>query len=307
MTTPRIERPLQPDPGAERAPATEQQPGDGNGRGAPGDDQVTATTAAVAAERRVPTTEPSTRAAVEPRATRRRRRLLWLVPILLIVAGISLTVGYRYWYESTYFVITDNAQVNGDLVQVGSLNAGRIVATHVEVGTQVRKDQELAVVAMPQQVTTPLGAQPRIDVTGSSDTLVSVRSPLSGVVAARMGYIGGTVAAGQAMYMLVDPRQVWIKANIDETKIARVHPGQSVEVHVDALDRTFAGRVEAVTPASAATFSLLPAQNASGNFIKVTQYVPVKIVVDTEGAVLPLGTSVEVRIQVQQPTGPLPW
>jgi membrane fusion protein, multidrug efflux system len=69
------------------------------------------------------------------------------------------------------------------------------------------------------------------------------------------------------------------------------------------------GQVDAITPASAATFSLLPSNNASGNFTKVTQYVPVKIVADTGGAVLPLGTSVVVRINVRRPSEayPMPW
>ena len=86
-----------------------------------------------------------------------------------------------------------------------------------------------------------------------------------------------------------------------------VQPGQSVEVHVDALDRSFEGRVEAITPASAATFSLLPQQNVAGNFTKVTQLVPVKISVDTGGVLLPVGTSVEVRIRVLADGGGLPW
>ena len=78
---------------------------------------------------------------------------------------------------------------------------------------------------------------------------------------------------------------------------------------VDALNRDFVGRVDAITPASAATFSLLPSSNASGNFTKVTQYVPIKVAVDAAGVVLPLGTSVEVRIHVREPRSafPLPW
>src|SRR5215207_11544462 len=163
---------------------------------------------------------------------------------------------------------------------------------------------------MPQEIgSTGQGAGPKIGVTGTTDTLVSVYAPLTGVVATRMGYVGGTVASGQPIYSLIDPSQVWVRANIEESSAWRVELGQSVEVHVDALNRDFVGRVDAITPASAATFSLLPANNASGNFTKVTQYVPVKIMVDTRGAVLPLGTSVEVRIQVREPTSelPLPW
>lgn len=278
-----------PTPTAPEAPRPTQQP-NGHVRGA----------AAVE-------TETGSAPAAGTRARRRRRRLLLLVPILLIVGAIGATVGYRYWYESTYFVMTDNAQVAGDMVQVGSLNAGRIVATRVDVGDQVQKDQEIAVVAVPQQVgTIPNSGAPRLQENDTADARVPVLAPISGVVVARFGYVGGTVAAGQAIYAIVDPSQVWIRANVDESKIARVRPGQTVDVHVDALDRDFVGRVEAVTPASAATFSLLPTQNVSGNFTKVTQYVPVKISVASGGVLLPLGTSVEVRIHVE-PKGWLPW
>jgi multidrug resistance efflux pump len=236
------------------------------------------------------------------------RRLLLLIPILLVVGGVVAIFGYRYWYATTYFVSTDNAQVTGDLVQVSSLNAGKIVAAEVEVGDRVRRGQELAVIAVPQQVgSAPLGGAPIYGPSGTSDARVPVESPLDGIVAARMAYVGATTAAGQPLYAVVDPEQTSIRANIEEDRIWRVQVGQPVEVHVDALGRTFNARVEAISPASAATFSLLPAQNTSGNYTRVTQLVPVKIVVDSQGAVLPLGTSVEVQIQVREPVGGVPW
>jgi multidrug resistance efflux pump len=242
---------------------------------------------------------------------KKRRRLLLLIPILLIILAVATVLGYRYWFESTYFIATDNASITGDLVQVGSLNAGRIVATRVDIGQSVRQGQEIAVVAMPQEISSNsvTGGGPKMGVTGNTDTLVSVYAPLTGVVASRMGYVGGTVAAGQPIYALIDPAQVWVRANIEESSAWRLQVGQPVEVHVDALNRNFAGRVDAITPASAATFSLLPSSNASGNFTKVTQYVPVKIAVDAAGVVLPLGTSAEVRIHVREPGSefPLPW
>src|SRR5204863_1179086 len=106
--------------------------------------------------------------------------------------------------------------------------------------------------------------------------------------------------AGQPIYALIDPGQISVRANVEETKVARVQPGQWVEVHIDALDRSFDGRVEAITPASAATFSLLPAQNVAGNFTKVTQLVPVKIELERPDPRLMIGTSVEVKIRVQE-------
>jgi multidrug efflux pump subunit AcrA (membrane-fusion protein) len=261
------------------------------------------------ASRAVPNLESAE--AYRAKTRSRRKRFLLLIPILLIAACATALFGYRYWYQSTYFVITENASVTGDLVQVGSLNAGRIVATRVDVGRMVQAGQEIAVVAMPQEVggSGANGSAPRMGITGTSDALVPVFAPLTGIVAARMGHVGGTVTAGQPIYSLVDPRQVWIRANIEEAMAWRVEVGQLAEIHVDALNRDFSGQVDAVTPASAATFSLLPANNASGNFTKVTQYVPVKIVVDTRGVVLPLGTSVEVRIKIREPGSeyPLPW
>src|SRR5579884_713466 len=97
-----------------------------------------------------PQAPPPPPQAAPPRS--KRRRLLLLVPILFIVGAIGGTIGYRYWYDSAYFVSTDNASVTGDLIQIGSLNAGRLVSAPLEVGQQVARDQVIAEVAVPQQV-----------------------------------------------------------------------------------------------------------------------------------------------------------
>jgi membrane fusion protein, multidrug efflux system len=86
---------------------------------------------------------------------------------------------------------------------------------------------------------------------------------------------------------------------VDEAQINRISIGQPADVHVDTLGKTLRGTVVAITPASAATFSLLPQNNASGNYTKVTQRVPVKITVDYAGDLLFPGTSAEVTIKVR--------
>lgn len=303
MATPTVESPLPPD----RESQTGQRVGPSPRRDRGNGDQ-----AAVSVPRDAGAASPADEVVLRAAAPRSRRkiwRLLLLVPILLLVSAVGTTLAYRYWYESTYFVITENAQVTGDLVQVGSLNPGRVIATRVDVGDQVYQGQEIATVAIPQQVALSFSAAPRLDVTGTTDTLAPVRAPLTGVVAARFGHAGGTVASGQPLFALIDPQRVWVKANIEESRVARVQPGQVVEVYSEALAHTFSGRVEAITPASAATFSLLPSSNVSGSYIRVIQYVPVRIAVDSGDTVLPLGTSAHVRIQVRQPnsTLPLPW
>ena len=112
------------------------------------------------------------------------------------------------------------------------------------------------------------------------------------------GFCGASVAAGQAIVSLVDPTQLWVNANIEETNVARLKPGQTVTVHVDALNADIPGKVEAVTPATANTFSLLPTSNTSGNFTKVIQLVPVRIAVNLGNQPLLLGANVEVKIRV---------
>jgi multidrug resistance efflux pump len=227
--------------------------------------------------------------------------ILAILLILLVGAGI----GYRYWYFETHYVTTDNARVTGELIQVGALNAGRVENILVDVGSKVSKEELLAIINIPSVASVAQGTA-KMGYANTDDLRVEVRAPISGEIIARQASIGDTIAAGQAMLVVVNPAELWISANIEETKISRVRKGQAVEVRVDALDRTFKGVVDTITPATTATFSLLPQQNGSGNFTKITQLLPVKIRVNTEGEILPLGGSVNVRIEVRPPQRRLP-
>lgn len=107
------------------------------------------------------------------------------------------------------------------------------------------------------------------------------------VVAAQPGRVvrisgakGQFIEAGQAIAMFV-PDEVWVTANFKETQLADMRPGQAVDLTIDAYpDHALHGKVDSVQPGSGTAFSLLPAENATGNYVKVTQRVPVKIVVD---------------------------
>jgi membrane fusion protein (multidrug efflux system) len=127
---------------------------------------------------------------------------------------------------------------------------------------------------------------------------VTVQSPLDGVVLSVPSTPGATVQAGQPLVMIVDPSQLWVNANIEETNVSRLKVGDPVSVHVDALGTDVAGRVESITPATAGTFSILPTSNTSGNFTKITQLVPVRIALNLGNQPALLGSSVEVRIKV---------
>ena len=123
----------------------------------------------------------------------------------------------------------------------------------------------------------------------------------TGVVAAQSGRVvklsgakGTFVNAGQSLMMFV-PDEVWIVANYKETQLNDMRPGQPVEIRIDAYPgRKLTGHVESVQPGSGTAFSLLPAENATGNYVKVVQRVPVKIVVDSWPADLPVGPGMSV-------------
>jgi multidrug resistance efflux pump len=235
-----------------------------------------------------------------PEGTRRGGRGVYVVlPLLLLALLAGAYYGYGYLQDRARHVSTDNALVTGALLQVGGLNAGQVTGVAVDIGDKVSKGQVLATVMLPASLGSTSGGTPKMGFLGTGDQQVSVASPIDGVVVARSANPGDTVAAGQSLLTLIDPTRLWVQAQIEETKVGRVVPGQPVEVTVDALQRRLPGRVVAVNRATAGTFSLMPQGNTSGNFTKVTQLVPVKIAVDYGQLPLVLGSSVEVKIRVQ--------
>lgn len=224
-----------------------------------------------------------------------RRVLLPVLIVVLVVVGVFVFNGYR---EGQLYVSTENAQLTGQPVQVGAMNAGRVESITPTIGAAVHKGDVIAQVALPSQMGMGQNGQPKMGFLGAGDTRVDVQAPFDGIIIAEPVAIGATVAAGQPIVSIVDPTQLWVVANIEETNIGRVKIGQQVMVHVDALGVDIPGKVDAVTPATANTFSMLPSSNASGNFTKVTQLVPVRISVNLGNQPLLLGANVEVKIRV---------
>jgi membrane fusion protein, multidrug efflux system len=127
-----------------------------------------------------------------------------------------------------------------------------------------------------------------------------LRAPTDGRIARLTGAVGALAAPGQALMVLV-PLDVWVTANFKETQLERMRAGQPVDVRVDAYGRSFAGRVDSIQAGSGTAFSLLPAQNATGNYVKVVQRVPVKITFEQRPEVqLGPGMSVVPTVTVRQ-------
>jgi membrane fusion protein (multidrug efflux system) len=123
-----------------------------------------------------------------------------------------------------------------------------------------------------------------------------VRSPADGFITMRSAQLGGYLTSSQTMFLIVTP-QVWITANFKESQIGRMRPGDPVDITVDAYSALkLKGHVQSIQYGSGARFSAFPAENATGNYVKIVQRVPVKVVIDSgldPHRPLPLGLSVD--------------
>lgn len=121
-------------------------------------------------------------------------------------------------------------------------------------------------------------ARASLDAAGVDLDSTVVRSPVDGVVGSRNVQAGRFVSAGTRMLDMVPVHRLWVEANLRETSLGRVAPGQRVRIFVDGFpDEQLGGVVESIAPGSGAAFSLLPPDNATGNFVRIVQRVPVKI------------------------------
>ncbi|SRR5579883_238141 len=130
----------------------------------------------------------------------------------------------------------------------------------------------------------------------------TITAPVTGIVAKKSVEAGNNVSAGQQLMALVPLDDIWITANFKETQLRDMRAGQPVKIKVDAYDREYQGKVLRIAGASGAKLSLLPPENATGNFVKVVQRIPVRIVLDpgqNEDHLLRPGMSVVATVRVK--------
>jgi membrane fusion protein, multidrug efflux system len=131
-----------------------------------------------------------------------------------------------------------------------------------------------------------------------------VKAPNSGIVANLTLQPGNTVQPRVPLFALISDREFWVDANFKETQLQRISPGRQATVQLDMYpDRKFHGEVESLSPGAGTAFSLLPPQNATGNWVKVTQRVPVRIRITDPDPAHPLrvGTTAKVEVRVVDP------
>jgi membrane fusion protein (multidrug efflux system) len=126
-----------------------------------------------------------------------------------------------------------------------------------------------------------------------------ITAPVDGVATHKQVEPGQIVQAGQGLLVVVPLQNVWVTANFKETQLKNMRAGQSVEVRVDTYGKTFSGHVDSIAGATGSVLSLLPPENATGNYVKVVQRIPVKIVLDpipAEKAILRPGMNVDATV-----------
>ena len=129
----------------------------------------------------------------------------------------------------------------------------------------------------------------------------TITAATSGYISKKNVQLGQLVNAGQSLFSIVDENEMWVMANFKETQIENMKVGQKVKIEVDAYpDKEFEGQIESIAAATGSKFALLPPDNATGNFVKVVQRIPVKIILDkNQDKVHPLRAGFNVKVIVK--------
>ena len=217
------------------------------------------------------------------------RRMI-LVPVLIVLAALAIIGGIGYYiYNGYMYYSTDDAQVNGQIVNVSAPGSGQLTTLSVKQGDRVTAGQTIGTVSV---AGTGASAQ------GSA---VNITSPINGTIVQVPAVQGQNVAPGLTVVQVADLGNLNVIAYVDENTINNVSNGQQVDVKVDAFNgTTYTGHVQQIVQATAGSFSLLPTQdNASGNFTKVGQRIPVIVTLNGNGGndLVP-GMSAEVTIHL---------
>jgi membrane fusion protein, multidrug efflux system len=185
------------------------------------------------------------------------------------------------------------AQRNAAKARVDQAQAG-VASAHADVmQVKMRSADAQAKLAKVQQ------ARAALDAAQLNLSYTEVVAPVAGVATHKQVEVGQIVQAGQGLLVVVPLQDVWVTANFKETQLKNMKPGQRAEVTVDTYGKMFPGHVDSIAGATGAVLSLLPPENATGNYVKVVQRIPVKIMLDPisqEKAILRPGMNVDATV-----------
>lgn len=210
---------------------------------------------------------------------------------VIIIAAVVLIGGlvYYYWHQGYQYVSTQDAAISAPSINAVSPSSGTISHVGITTGQRVTKGQTIMTESTP--TTSAKGV--------TTTKTVNITAPITGVVANVTAHSGQSVGAGTPLYTLVRMNKIDVVANVPETRIRHVSPGQTVNIYVAAHPGvTFSGTVRAIQPTTQSFFSLIPTSATAGTFTKVIQRVPVTISIQSAGYSLLPGESASVRITV---------
>jgi membrane fusion protein (multidrug efflux system) len=185
------------------------------------------------------------------------------------------------------------AQLAAAEAKVAQAKAGVAAAHADERQIFMRTADAQAKIAKVQQ------QQAKVEAAKLNLSYTEIIAPVDGVATHKQVEVGQIVQQGQGLLVVVPLQNVWVTANFKETQLRKMKPGQKVDVHVDTYGKTFPGHVDSIAGATGAVLSLLPPENATGNYVKVVQRIPVKIVLDPippDKAILRPGMNVDATV-----------
>lgn len=185
------------------------------------------------------------------------------------------------------------AQVEAAKARVAQAQAGVASAKADTKQVAMRRADAQGKIAKVQQ------ARAAVDAAQLNLEYTTIVAPVDGVATHKEVEVGQVVQQGQGLMVVVPLHDVWVTANFKETQLKKLKPGQKAEVEVDTYGKTFSGHVDSIAGATGAVLSLLPPENATGNYVKVVQRIPVKIVLDPispDKAILRPGMNVDATV-----------
>ncbi len=264
------------------------------------------------------------------------KKYLKLIPIIVLFV-IILGLAYWYIQNRKFYPSTDDAYVQANLVNIAAQVTGpidqiqvqdhqfvkqgqllfTILPTNYQAALEQATAQEIQAVNNAKRIMSLVknghvsksdadAAQEQLEVAEAALTEAKLNLGFTNVTAPADGYVtnftlrvGSTVTPGIALFSIIENNQWWVDANYKETQLERIQPGQAATIYLDMYsNHKFIGHVDQISAGSGAVFSLLPPENATGNWVKVTQRFPVKVLIDNPDINFPLrmGASATVTI-----------
>lgn len=208
------------------------------------------------------------------------KKKLAAVLIVIILGAIAIIAYFKY--QDSHFVSTIDARIDCKKVSILPMQSGRLISWSGNEGQDVLQNQKLGTIE-------------------AGNAVSSISVPMSGKLV-QVGVTEGQIlSASQTVAVVADMTNVYVSANIEETKINKINEGQGVEIHLDAFPgKIYFGRVTKIGEAATSVFSVMSSSSSNGNYTKITQLIPIKIeFIDNYDDPFKLGMNAEIKIHLK--------